>query len=397
MKCLIKLGLCTLVLSACEAVRPTDFISNPRAERGPVINKPYDEENPVSPGEELPELPQEQDFYVSAIVNGTEGTKQLALYKNGKRVLALDCSFENRISEEADTHFLLEGELFTTFKAEGKSIIKRNGSDYLEYSPASYVKDMILSDEDLWTLDIPLYESGFCLRKNGEALLSKSDGIPSTLYRDSADICFTYSCQLGDDRVIYLVKNTVETQLEAPYGGVLLDARLYKGKIWYLEKIGEQYRLSCGEEIFPYFLPAGFLYLNSEILPLSDGTCMCVLHTRSAYSQMCVDQICRSDSSFLRGSGVASYYYTSESPERVVNLSKDGQLLYVYSLFNGEEYKMDGPRMMNQKCAAQQGGKMYVGLSFNEEDKAPFIWCEGKRMEYNINGYISAVCFTSPN
>ena len=396
MKRFVKIGLCALALCACEAIKPTDFLSFPRGERNPSDDHPYTEEEPVVPGEELPVLPKNKDLYLCAVINSAEGGKQLALYKNGSRTLLLDCTIENRISEDPDTHFLIDSLLFTTYKAEGKTYIKRNGESYIEFRPEAFVQDMLQLDGEIWTMDLPMEESGFRVRKNGETVFSKKDGRPSDFYLDENNVCFSYSCQIADRKLIYLVKNEVEIQVSSISGGQVLAARLIGGKLWTMERIGEQYRLSDGEQFFPYFMPAGFSFLNAEILPLDDGSCMSILNMKSNYSEMCADLICRGDKSTLTGSGIASYYYTEQSPERGICLSKDAQALYISSLFEKEEYKLEGPRMLNRRCAVQQDGKLYAALSYKDETLPPFIWNEGEKMVYNIDGQFSAISFALP-
>ncbi|MGM9788084.1 MAG: hypothetical protein ACI3ZF_04170 [Candidatus Cryptobacteroides sp.] len=396
MKRLIRIGLCALALCACEAIKPTDFLSFPRGERKPTNDHSFTEENPVIPGEELPVLPKDKDLYVSALINSEEGGKKIALYKNGSRILLLDCSLTNRISEDPDTHFLIDSLLFTTYKAGGQTIIKRNGENYLEFGPESFVKDLLLVDGDIWTMDLPVGESGFRIRKNGEVLFSKNEGISSVFYLDANNVCFSYTCQLADQKFIYLVKDNVEIQVSSRYGGPLLAARLLDGKLWTLERVGEQYRLSDGEDFEPYFMPAGFTFLNAEILPLSDGTCMAILHMKSNYSAMCADLICRDGRSILKGSGTAVYYYTEQSPEMAVILSKDAQILYISSIFEKEDCTFDGPRLLSRKCAIQEDGKFYAALSYKDGTKPPFLWRDGETMVYNIEGLFSAISFSPP-
>ena len=184
MKRFVKIGLCVLALCACEAIKPTAFLSFPRGERNPSDDHPYTEEEPVVPGEELPVLPKNKDLYLCAVINSAEGGKQLALYKNGSRTLLLDCTIENRISEDPDTHFLIDSLLFTTYKAEGKTYIKRNGESYIEFRPEAFVQDMLQLDGQIWTMDLPMEESGFRVRKNGVAVCSKKDGTPSDFDMD---------------------------------------------------------------------------------------------------------------------------------------------------------------------------------------------------------------------
>ncbi|MGN1226064.1 MAG: hypothetical protein ACI4TL_02375, partial [Candidatus Cryptobacteroides sp.] len=123
---------------------------------------------------------------------------------------------------------------------------------------------------------------------------------------------------------------------------------------------------------------------------------MALLHMKSNFSAMCADLICRDGSSILKGSGIAAYYYTEQSPEMAVILSKEAQTLYISSIFENEDYTLDGPRLLSRKCAIQEDGNFYAALSYKDGTKAPFLWREGETMTYNIEGVLSAISFSSP-
>ena len=183
---------------------------------------------------ESPELPKDKTLYACGVIYVDGHPSDLVLFKDGLRQFSIKCTDENHISPDADSHFLLDGILFTSFNTKGKTFISKNGEPLYEFDAEEYLKDMLLVDQTLWSLSIPLNENGFKIRKDGEVVFSKQDGSPKSLYLDGGDVCLEYSTLWNMKRKIYLVKNTIETPITPPHSATLLDARIHEGKSWYL-------------------------------------------------------------------------------------------------------------------------------------------------------------------
>lgn len=345
---------------------------------------------------ESPELPKDKTLYACGVVYADGHPSELVLFKDGLRQFSIKCTDENHISPDADSHFLLDGTLFTSFNTKGKTFISKNGEPLYEFNAEEYLKDMLLVDQTLWSLSIPLNENGFKIRKDGEVVFSKQDGSPKSLYLDESDVCLEYSTLWNMNKKIYLVKNTIETLVTPPHSATLLDARIHEGKIWYLEYNNPFYILSTNGVYRQWMKTYGFEMFDTDILPLENSDCAAVIHQKSNYSPMSVDQICIKDSTFISGNGTASYYYTLQAPARKVTLTKDRDKLYINGS-DGNEYFEENVFFPNRRCGAQEDGKLYLCLSQKDGKGYPFIWCEGKKMPYKFQGELTGICITAPN
>ena len=345
---------------------------------------------------ESPELPKDKTLYACGVTYADGHPSDLVLFKDGLRQFSIKCTDENHISPDADSHFLLNGTLFTSFNAKGKTFISKNGEPLYEFDAEEYLKDMLLVDQTLWSLSIPLNENGFKIRKDGEVVFSKQDGSPKSLYLDGSDVCLEYSTLWNMQKKIYLVKNTIETPVTPPHSATLLDARIHEGKIWYLEYNNSFYILST-DGIYRQFMKApGFEMLDTDILPLENSDCAAAIHLQSNFAPMTADQLCVKDSTFLSGNGTASYYYTLQAPARKVTLTKDRDKLYIKGS-DGNEYFEENVFFPNRRCGVQEEGKLYLCLSQKNGKGYPFIWCEGKKLSYKFQGELTGICITAPN
>ncbi len=391
MKQLLSLTICAGLFFACEkADRTSSLVS---ISRGNDFSRPDKEEN--LPQEELPNLPEGKSLYVCGVDYSHDGTTELVLFKDGIKLHAYQCSNKTLISEDADSHFLINGDLYTSYIYKGKTYLSKNGEILFQLDGEEYIRSILILDDIIWSAAIPTSSNGFNIRKNGVSVFSKQDGTIKEFYIDESNICFEYQTDWEGGKQIFLVKNTIESALKAQYGAELLCARFHQGKIWYLEYGTPYYILHSDSQAYNIPQTYGFEYTDSELHPLENGACAAIIHLKSNYSPMVADYICKTDTSWIEGSGTMCHYYMSQYPERKVCLDKDRTSLIITGSDNSS-ISMANTYMSTERCGVQENGKLFLGLNFKKENLHPIIWSEGNSTTYNIKGYITGICFSPP-
>ncbi len=364
-------------------------ISLPRGDQHPGENG----NGPIS-SEELPDLSDSKSLYFCGVIKSHD-KEQLVLYKDGVQQFCVDCSEDTHISSDADSHFLIDGALYTTYSSYQKTYIKKNGEELIEYEGKEHIKEMLLDNETIWTLCIPYNSSGFNIRKNDELAFSVNDAIPISFYMDQKDLLCTYTTELAGNKIWHVVKNTNSSQIENPHKNNLIDIKTKGDEIWYLTKDGQHISSSHNDIIYNYELPYGFSFISGELLPLKENEYCAIIHLKANFSSMLADLICIEDKQMLSGAGEACYYYTSNRPERRICLSRNCEKLYI-SDFEGNETVFENVVFPTRHCACQDDGKIYVCISQKDNTKNPFIWSEGKKTDIKIKGTLTGICISHP-
>ena len=391
MKRLLLFTFFAALFFSCERATGTSNLIS--ISRGDGTSRPDKEDN--LPQEELPDLPEGKSLYVCGVDYSKDGTTELVLFKDGVRLQAYECSNNTLISDEADSHFLINGDLYTSFTYNGKTSLSKNGELLFQINGKEYIRSILILDDILLSASVFTTSNGFPIRKNGNTVFSKQDGALKTFYIDENNICFEYLTEWEGKKQIFLVKNTIESALKAHLGTDLLCARFHQGKIWYLEYASPYYIIHSGSQVYKIPQTYGFEYTDSELQPLENGTCAAVIHLKSNYSPMTVDYICKTDTSWIEGAGTLCHYYMSQYPERKVCLNKDRTSLVITGS-DKHSISIENAYIATERCGTQENGKLFLGLTLKDENQHPIIWSEGNSTPYNIKGTITGICFTPP-
>lgn len=351
----------------------------------------------TSPGDEgRPEISEGKSVYVSAVLSKDDGSKKLALYKDGTKVFDIPCNEENHVSEEADTHFLLEGTLFSTYIDRTATYILRNGEEFCKINGKEYLRSLLWDGRDLWSLSLPLEDTGFRVRKNGTLFFSKEDGTPLSFYLDQGDLYLSYYTLLAGSRITYLMKNDYCVQVKGPHSLEVENTLIHNGKICYIERNGREVLMSYDDKEFHLPCQAGFELTNADAIPFGEEDFTLILHMRSNFSPMPADLIHNKDTTILSGAGTACHYYYDALSWWRICLSKDADKWYIFNASANTESVLENGFIPSGRCAYIDEGTLYMAVSNKDSTIQPFVWANGKTLTYRITGTLTGICVSPP-
>ncbi len=351
----------------------------------------------TTPGDEgNPEVSEGESIYVCAVLQKEDGSKELALYKDGSQELSIKCSEENHISEDADSHFLIGSRLFTTFTGRDGTYIGMNGKILCSWEQREYIKSLLWDGSNVWTLGLPLEEKGFCIRKNGIPFFTKKDGTPLSFYFDESDLYASYYTLLADKRITYLVKNDNEAQIKGPNSLEVEDVLIHNGRTCIIERDTDRFLMNYAGNELTLDRQAGFQVINAEAIPYGQEDFTLILHMKSNYSPMPADKICNKDTTILVGAGTACHYYFDDSSWWRLCLTKNADKWYIYNGATDTENILNDIYLPTQRCATIDDGALYLAASYKDTSRQPFVWTDGKTLTYRITGTLTGISISPP-
>ncbi len=396
MKCLSKNLLpLTAVLICTLCSEPTINPIRPARGDNTVTDEPRSDI--TTPGEEgSPQVPEGKSIWVSAVLEREDGSRELALYRDGAKVLGMGCSEESHISEDPDTHFLAGGHLFTVSSDRNYTYICRDGELLHKISGREYVRSLMWDGSDIWTLSIPLDGTGFRVRKNGTSFFSKEDGTPMSFYMDGADLYLSFYTLLAGSRVTYLMKNDNAVQVKGPHSLEVENIRVHNGNTCYIERSGRKMIMSYADDKFELDCQAGFDVIDAEAIPYGDQDFTLILHMKSLYSPMPADLIHNRDTTILEGAGTVCRYYWDDSSWWRMCLTRDADKWYIYTASTNSETVLEDVHIPSERCVCTDEGKLYVAASYRDTTHQPFVWDGEKTLTYRITGTLTGICISPP-
>ena len=322
----------------------------------------------------------------------------LVVYTDGSPVMKVPVGKEEQISADADMHRIIDGSLYTDYATESETIIKKNGELLFQYDGSERIADIIVRDQDVFTLGESRSGSGFSLRKNGEVVMSRDKGsLIAPLRADGDSLCFGFS------EPILSTSGTIE-RYYAVYGQTVtnLSVREDMNKVWDLCSIDgnivclaslkavAQPVIIRGNDIRAVNMESGLTVLSCSLLRLGnsfavEGVCKTasgalksgiwvdtnplVMFEHLNISSVCVD-----------GTGVCC----------VLNPVDNNTCGLIYRC--GDIYKMpQGYSCIGSNSVAMVNGILNVGLS-SQKGENPLLWKDGQIDTMSINGYVSWIC-----
>ena len=396
MNCFIKLLtplMAVFSIISCTEMSPSPIHTNRDNET--IGDEPRSDI--TTPGDEgRPEISGEKSVYVCAVLSKDDESRKLALYKDGAKVFDILCGEETHISEEPDTHFLLEGTLFTTYIDKTATYILRNGEELHKINGKEYFKSLLWNGRDLWSLSLPLESTGFRIRKNGALFFSKEDGTPLSFYLDQGDVYLSYYTLLAGSRLTYLMKNDYSVQVKGPHSMEVENTRIHNGKACYIEINGREVLMSYDDKEFRIPCQAGFELIDTDAIPYGEDDFTLILHMQSNFSPMPADLIHNKDTTILSGAGTACHYYFDALSWWRMCLSKDADKWYIFNASTDNETVFKNGYIPSQRCACIDEGTLYVAISNKDSTIQPFVWANGKTMTYRITGILTGICVSPP-
>lgn len=337
------------------------------------------------PAFEEPEIPPR--IYACGVENPDSDSPVFAVFEDGLRLFDYTLGAN---AVDADKHFLIGPDMYIALTEGQETVVYKNGVREFSFKAREYIGTMIKRKDGLWTLGISREGDGFALRKNGEAVCSKSSGIPGRLYLDEDHLYFDYSLSVGGKTLRYLVKDGDDFALTSPFGGTLLAVTVSGGEIWYLESSGDGWVLSCGEKLMRYDGRIGFGFRSAELYG-AGGECEVVVNMVAQAYGMPAELVCEGDEQWLKGGGSGSYHYFDCKPSVHITFTRNMEQLSVCGFGGAGEERIEGVRFESERCAMQYGGQIYLAFS-STDGSPPFIWKRGNsRMALDFNGYLTGI------
>lgn len=181
-------------------------------------------------------MPQSYNWQRDTGIGLAEG--EVVLLRDLQEVLSFPTGYEHHAGTDPDTHHLIEGHLYTEFSTLSHTFIKKDGRDAVSFEGREYLAGLVEKDGDIYTLGARRSGAGFCLRRNGDILLSSNTGsvigsfsdssFPASgaLYEDAGGIVFAYNSRTGSGQRTHLVRDGKDTTVD---GGPYDDARYVDG------------------------------------------------------------------------------------------------------------------------------------------------------------------------
>lgn len=313
---------------------------------------------------------------------------QLLLYKDFEPVLTLPSGADACFVPDPDRHHLLSGHLYTERMADGATRIGRDGVELFRFPGREYLVGLLEDGEDLFTLSRPAKGPGFSFRKNGEALVCRTDGMPfgdlsdpsygatGALYRDQGQVCFCFTAGDAAGRSFHSVRDGHETRLDGVGpGSQVLDLKLSDGQVLVLDSSFQGYQLHDGR-IWPD--GKGFS-VTGRFSTTASGTFSGFLADGSRDEPTL---LCREE---------AVLYHTGRTAS-AVSVDEAGTVHWCNLKENGQEQLPC--YFLSPGCAVFTGSLPWLALTPRDTRRRPFVRIGTRVREVDINGYVSSLSVT---
>lgn len=386
--------LLAAALSGC--ILPDDGLDGYRARsdtarRGPDTTA---RQAPTAPGLPTEPLPDTVLFY--SAVRFPEGYDwqrdtaygnvgfELLLYRGSRPVLTLEFGPDAPFCADPDRHHILAGHLYTERMSGNATRIGRDGDELFRFDGREFLVGLLEDGDDLYTLSRTANGKGFSYRKNGQPLLTRTEGTPfgslsdpsygpgGALYRENGQIIFCFRSGYITSFSHYLVRDGVETRLDSILPGQnILDIKLRGDQVYTLQPTFFKSLLYEGR-IWPE--ESGYAVTGR----FSDGRGGTFSGLLAAGAWTDQRQICQED---------ASVYHNAAATCAVAT-GADGTVRWYTPAGSGS----DGPcHFFSAACAVLMGRRFVLALNPKDTGKPPQIRDGSQTRELDLYGYVSRV------
>ena len=317
---------------------------------------------------------------------------ELVLYRDFAPELVLPFGPDACFVADPDRHHILSGHLYTERIADGCTRIGRDGRELFRFGQREFLVGLLEDGDDLYTLSRSVSGQGFSFRKNGEVLLSRTDGIPfgrlddpsygptGALYRDGGAPVFCFRMDFPGGTSLYRVQDGRESPLKESLPGTrVLDLKVRDGRPLVLHPLSSSGGLQDGR-----IWPEGKAYAVTGRFP--DGAGGWFSGVRDA-ADSAPRRLCSED---------ATLYRTAEA-DFAVSTDAEGTVRWYGPSGSG---RSDGPCLFpGPGCAAAAGTLLVLAFTPRQAHALPQIRRGGRVTELDLYGYVSsvAVSLSPPN
>ena len=320
----------------------------------------------------------------------------LVVFVDGVPRLKVPIGESRAVGADADLHRIMDGSLYSWSNSDDKTVVRRYGEVLFEYYSRESIRDVLLKDNDLYTLGVPSSGEGFSFRKNGETLFVRNSGYPfERLYQDDEKVGFSF-CEVikaaGPSTERYynvLDTNVVQVALRNDIQRVW-DVISVNSGILYLATLRgvSSPVLIRSDEIVGLSSPDSSSLLSFRFLPGGDG---CYVETVGGSPAM-TSYLWNGTKSVFKSVSGFTIFSCCIDEEGICGVLVPSLRTLPPKIFQNERIWSvpEGYWPMGTSVSAMVNGILCVGLSSLTGGR-PALWKDGELHPLEINGYITGV------
>lgn len=320
----------------------------------------------------------------------------LVVFANGIAMMKVPVGDKYEVSSDPDMHRMIGSSLYTYYSTADETVIKRNGEQMFRYKGREMIVDMVVREDNIYTLGQSRDSSGFSLRENGRILLERSSGYPFQHLQVCDDgLSFAFCEILGSGDIAqeryyhYLSGEVCQVAVREDIKKVW-DIIFLNDKLCYLASmVGISTPvLAVGNELSPLKVPLTLELRNCRFMPDANDLNIegILYHKRlKVFSGLWKGTECKR--AFSPGYIVASMCGWDDALGCVLNSPLQGSGGIIYR--GGESWAIpDGYMSMGGQTVAVVDGMFHVGLTSKTGDGVA-VWVDNEMKPLKINGFIS--------
>lgn len=330
---------------------------------------------------------------------------KIVVFAAQKRVLEIDAGPGRAISPDPSRNHIYRGHLYSDSQSGGETIISKDGKELFRYPGNEKIEGIIAQGDSVFTLGANTTGGGFSYRKNGKTLFESLSGTivgdmdnsfeeSGALYEDDGIKYFSYHTDENGEDEWLVVKEGVPGVLEIRSDVLKVnDVRIFDGEI---------------------HLTATSRYVRGMSLYFHGDKTVLLGAIRPFYYSVRFCRICRSGGKiFLKedrqpaGVVAASQLYLWDSEGKLAfnadsgtreicidnghfsSVTTDSRSVITDIDKDGKRYTLsDESKLMTKSGICYKDGILYLAASPIRKELSPFVWKDGKRLAYTLNGYV---------
>ena len=323
----------------------------------------------------------------------------LVVFADGVPKIEVPVGDSYEVSRDHDMHRVVDGNLYTFYSKEGKTVVRRNGAPLFRYDGDEVLVDLSVSGDAVYTLAHRREGGGFSFRKNGEILLERLSGESfGKFWHDGDSLCFAFVqpvvlSQQVEQRYYIVYDSKVADISDMEYMERVWDIMSDGGSPCVLASLrgtGETFLIGdgCQRRID---IPDSARMLSCRLFPadsLMGAECMYEYADGTCESGIWVE-----GSEYMRfesGRSIQALKYVDGKVYCILNPEDDAGIIFN----DGEVESMpSGYFCPDDRSLAVHGGSFYVAMSSRNGGRS-IIWHDGQVDTLRLNGCVTSVTFT---
>jgi hypothetical protein len=322
----------------------------------------------------------------------------LAVYADGVPVMKIPAGDQYEVSSDPDMHRIIEGHLYTDWSTDTETVIKKDGQTLFRYQGRESICGMEVIDNHIYTLGLSRNGSGFAFRKDGDVVLSRSQGcIIGSMVNDRDSLCFAFyenirNAEGNAGRYYVSVSGKVFKETVRDDIRTLWDIMPHKDNtVCLVSLVGTQSPvIISGDSMTGLVMPLGSSMLSCRLFDIDGETGVEGVYRLSngtRHSAIWLNG--KIVTLFPKDRAISAFKVQDKGIICVVNPETASEQGMIYN--DGEVYDMpSGYSVIGNNAIEMKDGILHVGLS-SMEGRCPLVWKDGHTDSLRVNGYISSI------